>query len=148
MCSVRTDTTQSGVALRIVLTAICFSLMFSSWAGAAAPAEKDQAVLAHHLLQSLGCRACHAFEDSQAQLGPGLHEISKGLNRTELAQSLVNPEHQHGKGLIPDFSYLRDEEIDALVTFLHGLLPEGEKTTPNLRSAPTDESAQPNISKP
>lgn len=108
----------------------------------------DQEAIARRLLNSQGCKACHAFEGGQTEVGPGLVEISMKLNRTELAQSLVNPEHLHGKGLIPDFSHLRAEELDALVVFLHSLLPEGQKTTPNLRSAPEAQSAQPDIPEP
>lgn len=135
--------------MRNVLSSVCFCLVFSiSINPAVAQDDADQEALARRLLNSQGCRACHAFEGGQAELGPDLIKISKGLNRTELAQSLVNPEHLHGRGLIPDFSHLRPEELDALVTFLHGLLPEGKKTTPNLRTAPDAQSTQPDISKP
>ncbi len=135
--------------MRNVLSSVCFCFLFSiSINTAVAQDDAEQEALARRLLNSQGCRACHAFEGGQAKLGPDLIKISKGLNQTELAQSLANPEHLHGGGLIPDFSHLRAEELDALVTFLHGLLPEGKKTMPNLRTAPDAQSAQPDISKP
>jgi hypothetical protein len=60
------------------------------------------------------------------------------LNRTEIYEKLVNPEREHGNGLIPDFSHLQTEEVDALVAFLHSLLPEGQRTTPSLRAGSKD----------
>jgi hypothetical protein len=65
-----------------------------------------------------------------------------------LYQQLVNPEKGHGNGLIPDFSHLRANELEALVSFLHELLPEGQRTTPNLRSNQNSPEPGTGISKP
>ncbi len=134
--------------MRGLTLAISLLCVFSFSGNAFGQETTDPEALARRLLNSQGCKACHAFEGGNTVIGPNLAELSKGLNRTELALSLVNPEHRHGKGKIPDFSHLKAAEIDALVSFLHGLLPEGEKTTPNLRSAPETQSGQPNRSEP
>lgn len=81
----------------------------------------EQEALARRLLNAQGCKACHRFEGGTTEVGPGLREVSRGLNRAALERSLVNPEHRHAKGLIPDFSHLQAQEIDALVDFLHNL---------------------------
>ncbi|MCK4535831.1 MAG: c-type cytochrome [Desulfuromonadales bacterium] len=124
--------------MRTLVAITCFiSICGLADPGWGAQSSGDEA-MARRLLNSQGCKACHRFEGGTTQTGPRLNEISKNLNRTELYRKLVNPEKQHGNGLIPDFSHLQDDELDALVIFLHSLLPEGQKTTPGLSSGSKD----------
>lgn len=94
----------------------------------ASPIRAEQSsgdeALARRLLNSQGCKACHRFEGGTTQTGPALEEISQQLNRSQIYNQLVNPAGEHGNGLIPDFSHLSDEEIQAIVSFVHTLRPE------------------------
>lgn len=73
---------------------------------------------ARKLINSQGCKACHALEGDGGTMAGNFEEIRASRSRAEIRQQLVNQEKKHGKGTIPDFSHLSEEEIDALVKFL------------------------------
>ncbi|MBW2688554.1 MAG: cytochrome c [Deltaproteobacteria bacterium] len=73
---------------------------------------------ARKLINSQGCKACHALEGDGGTMAGNFEEIRASLSRAEIRLQLVNQEQKHGKGTIPDFSHLSEEEIDALVKFL------------------------------
>ena len=134
--------------LRPAVSALMLLLLCSVAGNVRSETPADQEALARRLLNSQGCKACHAFEGVGGSIGNSLEEISRALNRGELRHALANPEKQHGKAPIADFSHLRTEELDALVLFLHGLLPEAEKTTPNLRSDRNEQGPEADNSQP
>lgn len=86
----------------------------------------EQEAVARRLLNSQGCKACHRFEGGATEIGAGLKEVSRGLDGTQLTRSLVNSDGTHGNGLIPDFSHMEPEEIEALVSFLKNLSSAAE----------------------
>jgi len=73
---------------------------------------------ARKLINSQGCKACHALEDDGGTAAPSFVEIRARFSRQEIRQQLVNREHMHGNGRIPDFSNLTDGEIESLVVFI------------------------------
>lgn len=84
-------------------------------------AQPDPATVelrARKLVNSQGCKACHALEGTGATLAPELSEVAGRLSDAQLRLSLVNPQRRHGDGRIADFSHLQTTEIDALVRFL------------------------------
>ena len=106
---------------RLLLTFSILLLTLPANAAGESLLPPEQEALARRLLNSQGCKACHRFEGGTTEVGADLKEISQGLSRTELSRSLVNTDHRHGKDLIPDFSHLQPEEIEALVSFLYNL---------------------------
>ena len=135
--------------LRNLLTSLfCLFLALSSVPCWAAPLPSEQEALARRLLNSQGCKACHKFEGHGTATGPSLEELGGKLDQKELYQALANPEQQHGNGLIPDFSHLRTDELEALVSFLHNLSSTNQKPAPESKSgdtvqAPTSETGEP-----
>lgn len=91
----------------------------------------EQEALARRLLNSQGCKACHKFEGHGTSTGAGLEELSRNLDQAALYQALANPERQHGNGIIPDFSHLSANDLEALVSFLHDLPSADQKNSPN-----------------
>ncbi len=73
---------------------------------------------ARKLMNSQGCKACHALEGDGGTAAPSFEEIRAKRSPVEIRLQLVNPGHRHGNGKIPDFSHLSDKEIDALVNFI------------------------------
>jgi hypothetical protein len=73
---------------------------------------------ARKLINSQGCKACHALETHGGKAAPSFEKMRATLSRTEIRLQLVNPEHRHGKGRIADFSNLSAAEVDALVVFI------------------------------
>lgn len=73
---------------------------------------------ARKLINSQGCKACHTLEGDGGSVAGSFEEIRANLSRTEIRRQLINQEQKHGKGTIPDFSHLSEEEIDALVNFI------------------------------
>lgn len=81
-------------------------------------AQVDVDALARRLLNSQGCKACHAFEGTGATRGSALDQVGSRLTREQLRSQLVNPQHRHAAGRIADFSHLQNYEIEALTDFL------------------------------
>ena len=73
---------------------------------------------ARKLINSQGCKACHALEGDGGTLAGRFEDIRAKLSRAEVRLQLVNQEQRHGNSTIPDFSHLSDKEIDALVNFI------------------------------
>jgi len=98
---------------------VCFCLAVSvgQFFPAPAPAADEEAI-ARRLLNSQGCKACHPFESQGESLAPDLSTVGSRLKKEEIRHRLVSADHRHASGRIADFSHLRSDEIDALVTFL------------------------------
>jgi mono/diheme cytochrome c family protein len=85
---------------------------------AAAPAPE---VSAPHLLQRLGCVACHAFQGQGGKEGEALDHIGARLSPAELEASLLRPRSRHPQAKMPSYAHLRLWEIRALVDYLASL---------------------------
>ena len=73
---------------------------------------------ARKLINSQGCKACHALSGDGGVIGGGFEAMSDKLTREQIRSKLVNPQKKHGNNKIPDFSHLTDKDIDALVKFI------------------------------
>lgn len=100
---------------RSAILAIIFLLVLAALS-AVSSAQDDGP--ARKLLNSQGCKACHALEGEGGNLAISFEVIRANLSRAEIRQKLVNQEQRHANGSIPDFSHLSEENIEALVVFL------------------------------
>ena len=73
---------------------------------------------ARKLINSQGCKACHALENHGGTAAPSFEEMRTRLSRAEIRLQLFNQEHRHSNGRTPDFSNLAEKEIEALVIFI------------------------------
>jgi len=73
---------------------------------------------ARKLINSQGCKACHALEGDGGTVGGSFEKIRKTRSRDEIQRQLINPGQRHGNGAIADFSHLSETEIEALVDFM------------------------------
>ena len=73
---------------------------------------------ARKLLNSQGCKACHALEGDGGSLAVSFEGMRADLSGEEIRSQLVNQGGRHGDGAIPDFSHLTDSEREALVDFV------------------------------
>lgn len=84
---------------------------------------------AGHRLYALNCTPCHGTErkGNPASGFPSLEEIGSRREKEHVANVITN-----GKGMMPAFSKLSDDEKSALVAFLFG----EEKSQPNIPKEP------------
>lgn len=78
--------------------------------------EKDQEVSQAEQIYALNCAVCHGSNRTGVQHGanPSLVNIGERLDRDELYEVITA-----GRGVMPGFSYLNDEELDAIIEFLN-----------------------------
>lgn len=101
--------TRTAVA---VITGLLLAAPAATWA--------DSEPLARRLLNSQGCKACHRIDGEGGSFAPDLSKVGERLDRGRLRERLSNPRRQHAEGRIADFGHLREDELEALVTFLAG----------------------------
>jgi mono/diheme cytochrome c family protein len=97
---------------RLVFYTLILGLFFSSTLATA-----EDLAHAERLILSSGCRACHALEGEGGNLASTFESL-RGLSKETIQRELVHPSGTHGNGLIPDFSYLSDQDIQAIITFI------------------------------
>jgi mono/diheme cytochrome c family protein len=73
---------------------------------------------ARKLINSQGCKACHALGGDGGNVATSFEEIRAKSSREEIQRQLINPDRKHGNGRIPDFSHLSNAEVEALVNFI------------------------------
>ena len=73
---------------------------------------------ARKLLNSQGCKACHALEGDGGKIATSFEEMRQNLSRIDVRLKLFNQSGAHGNAKIPDFSHLSEEELDELVNFI------------------------------
>ncbi|PHN08187.1 outer membrane protein assembly factor BamB family protein [Flavilitoribacter nigricans] len=76
------------------------------------PAEITRHQLGRNLYGSI-CSACHGFGDPKTPDSPSLQQIARDRSKAEIHQVLLN-----GKGSMPKFAALSEDERAALVAFL------------------------------
>lgn len=83
----------------------------------AGSAEQDDGP-ARKLINSQGCKACHALEGDGGTMAGSFEDMRAKLSRKSVHLQLVNQAGRHGKDRILDFSHLSETEIECLVNFL------------------------------
>ena len=101
---------------RALLIVSVISLL--SWSVLPASSEEQNDGPARKLINSQGCKACHALESDGGIAAESFEGIRAKHSRAEIRLALVNPEGKHGKSKIPDFSHLSEEEMGVLVNFI------------------------------
>lgn len=94
------------------------SLLAFLLAGTATAADMERA---RELFGALGCRGCHRLGDSGGSFGPPLDGVGKRLDRAQLRLRLTDPKGADPASLMPSFSHLAAEDLDALIDYLQGL---------------------------
>lgn len=95
--------------LLLMVLALC------SWLPAIA---EDPESHARRLINALGCKACHSFEQSGSTLAPSLDRIGKRLTAQQLMEKLIAPRDENKKEFMPSYATTPQKDLDAIVQFL------------------------------
>jgi ubiquinol-cytochrome c reductase cytochrome b subunit len=83
------------------------------------------------LFNSLGCLGCHRVNGQGGTIGPDLSSgILKGKSRQWLITQLQNPKAHFVNSIMPTFSSLKRDQLNALVDYLMTLTPGGAPAPP------------------
>ena len=83
-------------------------------AAEAAPLSAEQVTKARQMFSDNGCNACHTLADASAAgaVGPSFDGNAR-LDKDHAVQVITN-----GQGQMPNFSWLGEEEIDLLASYI------------------------------
>ena len=106
------------------------------------------------LFQSLGCIGCHRVNGVGGTVGPDLSsEILQGKSREWLIVQIRNPKAHFPNSIMPPFTSLSDEQMNAVVDYLLSLsygttsppkaMPEPEARTPSPQVPPSSPPTAP-----
>jgi mono/diheme cytochrome c family protein len=95
-------------------TLLLFTILFAAIYG---QSSADDGA-ARKLLNSQGCKACHALEGDGGKIALSFEEMRQNLSRIDIRLKLYNQSGTHGNSGIPDFAHLTEEELDELVNFI------------------------------
>ncbi|PLX89045.1 MAG: hypothetical protein C0618_02700 [Desulfuromonas sp.] len=76
---------------------------------------------ARKLLNELGCKACHSFENSGSTLAAGLEQIGNRLNTDQVRKRLTEHSGQNDTQFMPSYATTPADDIDALANLIAGL---------------------------
>jgi quinol-cytochrome oxidoreductase complex cytochrome b subunit len=120
-----------GLIFVIIVLALAIAGHYSKGTGYVQASSKPVASVAHmsesaregaKLLQSLGCTGCHPVNGIGGAVGPDLsNEMLKGRSRKWLTTQIRNPKVNDPKTIMPAFSSLTNQQINALVDYLQSL---------------------------
>jgi len=71
---------------------------------------------ARRLMNALGCKACHSFEQSGSIIAPALTRIGARLSLEQLEEKLTL--HQDNNSLMPSYETTPAEDLKAILIFL------------------------------
>ncbi len=104
--------------------------------GAKGPAGKGVAA-GRKLFQSEGCAGCHKVNGQGGTMGPELSGATlKGKTRKWLADQIRNPKSHNPNSIMPAFSQLSKNQVNALVDYLMGLAGTGGAPGPAAKPQP------------
>lgn len=86
--------------------------------------------LARRLINSQGCKACHALEGQGGNRAASMEELAAKQAGKASPLQLAGGTGRHGDGRIPDFSHLPDASLEALTFFITNLAASGGKENP------------------
>ncbi len=95
-------------------------LLLLSSGAQAEPLSKGESQLARQLFSALGCRACHDFDKSGANLAGSLDRIGLKLNEEKILTRLKQPPaaEQGGNKFMPSYQTTPIEQLKLLSRFL------------------------------
>lgn len=82
-----------------------------------AMAENDE-TRARRLINGLGCKACHSFEQSGSTLAPALDRIGSRFSQQQLLETLSQHRDVDSKPFMPSYATTPEEELNILLQFL------------------------------
>lgn len=117
-----------------------------------APGASSAAQIGAQLFQSQGCIGCHRVNNTGGTVGPDLsQEGSLGRSKEWLITQIRNPKSHFPGSVMPAFTALSDQDVNALVAYLLSLkgnvVPEQAKT-PVKPSEPNNHSETRNTQSP
>ncbi|MEJ2646985.1 MAG: c-type cytochrome [Sedimentisphaerales bacterium] len=88
------------------------------------------------LFSSEGCIGCHTINGNGGSVGPNLSTVgSKGLSKEWLTVQIKDPKKHDPGSVMPSFSSLSDNDVDALTTYLESLKKSPSKQTSSTQSS-------------
>jgi len=105
------------IILRTVAVSLLLPLLLT--VGFAVPARADDA-RGRQLLNALGCKGCHYFEDGGGSIGPALDGIGKRLGAAAIKTKMLHPKKNNPDSIMPDYGYLPPADLAAVAAFLAG----------------------------
>lgn len=96
---------------------LLFVLIFVLCSSLSALAE-DPEPQARRLMNALGCKACHSFEQSGSALAPPLDRIGARLNLQQLKEKLTAHRNNNKKIFMPNYMTTPEEDLNAILQFL------------------------------
>jgi nitric oxide reductase subunit C len=72
------------------------------------------------LFRALGCTGCHALGGLGGQSAPTLDGVGGRLDRSGLERQIVNPQSRNPDTIMPSYSQVPRQDLEALVDFLLG----------------------------
>jgi ubiquinol-cytochrome c reductase cytochrome b subunit len=82
------------------------------------------------LFSSEGCMGCHTIDGKGGSLGPDLSTVgSKGLSKEWFTVQLKDPKKHDPSSIMPSFSSMSNQDINALTTYLESLKSTPEQTS-------------------
>ncbi len=104
----------------LIITLVIFgTLALSPLVSADQPPTADNST--SQLIESLGCRGCHRIQGFGGNLAADLTTIGTRLTTAEIAEVLITHQPDAKSTLMPSYSTLNAEEIDALSSYLYHL---------------------------
>ena len=99
----------SRLLLLIVILALCSPL----------PAmAEDVESSARRLMNALGCKACHSFEQSGSILAPPLDHVGARFTLQQLQEKLTAHRENKSNSLMPSYATIPAEDLKAILQFL------------------------------
>ncbi len=124
--------------LAVILFLLCYCVLWqlgvqepwsphmSAWSGEPVPesmikGRSPKQLQGAAILQEKTCRNCHALDGRGGQRGPDLTDVATRLTRDQLVRQVIQ-----GGGNMPAYGKeMNRDEVDALVSFLETLKPDG-----------------------
>ncbi|HKJ05046.1 MAG TPA: c-type cytochrome [Geopsychrobacteraceae bacterium] len=99
----------SSRLLLIVILIICSPLLATA---------EDAESRARRLMNALGCKACHSFEQSGSILAPSLNRVGARLTLQQLQEKLTAHRKSKSNSLMPSYATTPAEDLNAILQFL------------------------------
>jgi len=101
---------QTAILLILLLT-VAFAL----------PAFASDTAAGKKLVATNGCTGCHVVEGKGGKVGPSLDGVGKLLDEDKIMQKLLDPKASNPKSIMPSYSRLSKEDLEAIAEYLEYL---------------------------